>query len=105
MDTNVIVQLIRESKHSIISDNSWALIIAALTPTLMALAAYIKAKSVSEQVNQVHLSINSRLDQWLKTERQQGITDGRIEERKDAETLRINAQSADDPSKPAPTKS
>jgi hypothetical protein len=104
MDTNVAVQIVKGSGN-LISDSSWALIIAALTPTLVALAAYLKAKAVSKQVNEVHLSINSRLDQWLKTEREQGEAHGRVEERKDAAALKNNAQPEDDHSKQPPTKS
>lgn len=86
MDTNLLQQLLLLSaqKSHGISDASWVLIIAAVTPTLVALAAYLKTRAVSTAVKEVHLSINSRFDEWLKVEREQGVASGRIEERKDA---------------------
>jgi len=67
-----------------VSINMVLLIIAALAPTLAALAAWLKARAAVTGVKEVHLAINSRLDEWLKLERTQGVETGRQEERKAA---------------------
>jgi len=87
MDTNllnIIVTLMAKQKPTSDTLNMVVLVIAAVAPTLAALAAFLKARSVEAGVKEVHLAVNSRLDEWLKLERTQGVETGRQEERKAA---------------------
>jgi len=81
MDTNVVYELIRAFANSKqgggIDTQTVLLILTAVTPTLAALATYLKAKSVHDEVKDVHLSINSRLDGWLEKARADGVTEER----------------------------
>jgi len=57
-----------------------AAIIAAIPPTL---TAYVAFKSIKKDVREVHLSLNSRLDQLLQSEkiisRAEGVREGKNE--------------------------
>lgn len=63
------------------------LILNALGPVLAAIAAFF-ARSAVAGVKEVHLAINSRLDQWLLLERKQGVETGRQQERDDAAKIK-----------------
>jgi len=83
MDTNVLqllTHLLAQKPNSGTND-TLVLVLVALAPTLTALAAYLKARSVDAGVKEVHLAINSRFDEWLAVERKQGVATGRQEER------------------------
>ena len=83
MDTNAINELIKllasQKSGGTIDIHTVVLIIAAIAPTLAAIAAYIKAKTVQAEVKDVHLSINSRLDGWLEKARVDGVMGERKE--------------------------
>lgn len=68
----------------------WIQIIAALAPTLMALAALIASMKNSTSIKEVHLSVNSRMDELLIASRSQGARDARDEQAAtDAKALAI----------------
>jgi hypothetical protein len=91
MDTNLVAVIVAAVKATAPSgDTTGALtviliaMIAAMPPTLVALAGLFKAKEVAAGVKEVvtgvkevHLSINSRLDKWLMAEHTQGVATGR----------------------------
>lgn len=56
------------------SDEFWKGFWVALPPTLVAAAALWQAYKT-------HKSVNSKLDEWLAVERQQGKRDGKAEEK------------------------
>ncbi len=90
MDTNLITAIAAAVAASSGSKNDSTLtviliaMIAAIPPTLVAMAGLFKSKEavagvkeVVSGVREVHLSINSRLDKWLIAEHNQGIAAGR----------------------------
>jgi len=77
MDTNVLQFLTTHRS----GNDTVMLVLVALAPTLASLAAYLKARAAVVGVKEVHLAINSRLDEWLKVERAQGVETGRQTER------------------------
>ena len=52
-------------------------IIASIPPTIAALAALIVSNKNHQAVREVHLSLNSRLDQLLGMARAAGVIEGR----------------------------
>jgi hypothetical protein len=86
MDTNVLHLLQQLSAQKTSSHDAVVFIVVALAPTLAALAAYLKARAAVAGVKEVHLSINSRFDEWLRVERTQGIASGRQQERDSQKT-------------------
>ena len=83
MDTNAVYELIKilalQKESRGIDTQTLILILAAIAPTLAAIAAYIKAKAVLAETKDVHLSINSRLDGWLEKAREDGVLGERRE--------------------------
>jgi len=53
--------------------------IAAIPPTLAALAALIVALKGSQKLTQLHLQINSRMDQLLEVSTSAARAEGRLE--------------------------
>lgn len=64
------------------SDAVITAIIAAVPPTLLAGLALLKAGKVEKAVNEVHLSVNSRLDEFLKVTKTASHAEG-VKEEKD----------------------
>lgn len=89
MDTNLFLLLVKASQEASSSGTSTSTLvimalIAALPPTLVALAGWFKSQKVEKDVAEVHLSINSRLEQLLKGERVAGELDGRTKATQEA---------------------
>ena len=58
-------------------------LIVAIPPTIAGIAALIVSLKNHDAVKEVHLAINSRLDQLLALAREAGFTDGRKAEGED----------------------
>lgn len=56
-------------------------IIAAFPPTLMALLTLLHSKKNERAIENIHISINSRMDELLKTARGEATLEGREIER------------------------
>jgi hypothetical protein len=87
MDTNlvtVIAAAVAAAGTSSKSDPALSVIlaiaialIAAIPPTLVAMAGLFKSREALAVGKETHLSINSRLDKWLIAEHNQGVAAGR----------------------------
>lgn len=69
------------------SDAVMTALIVAVPPTLIAIAGLV---AVLRKVETVHKTINSRLDQWLKVERGQGVAEGREQQRQESADQKSN---------------
>lgn len=55
----------------------WVSLFAAIPPTLLALAALVASLKNSAKIQDIHLSLNSRLSQLIATSKSQGRQDER----------------------------
>jgi tellurite resistance protein TehA-like permease len=63
MGAIVIITLVRPGADNLALETE----IATITvPTLVGLMAYLKSAQVARQVQEVHISLNSRLSEWMK---------------------------------------
>lgn len=66
------------------TNNSTLIIIAAIAafpPTLVAFFSLLQNKKNTKAINEVHLSLNSRLDALIKSEKSVSKTEGLVEGR------------------------
>jgi hypothetical protein len=91
MDTNsvaVLLQLMEQSRAAapavggITSQQVIYMLITAIVAGAPGIAAWLKSIANNLAIKEVHVAINSRLDEWIKVERRQGERDGRDEERR-----------------------
>jgi hypothetical protein len=81
-------KLVYSSKGYDMTTQLWIILISAIAPTLLALAAVITALKNGSAIKEVHLSLNSRLDELVAASKALGI----IEERdKNAVVAQITA--------------
>lgn len=70
--------------------------IAATPPTIMALAAFIKAKGASRKIEELHVLVNSRLSELLAATAAANKSEGELKGRKDLQAEQTETLAAKD---------
>lgn len=83
MDTNLLnqllTQIVAQKATEGLSSSTLIFIIAALMPTLAAIAAYLKAAAAAAGTKEISVKVDGKLEEFLRVARSQGKDAGRQE--------------------------
>ena len=79
------------------TDTVTVALITAVPPTIVAGIAVWQARQAKAQVNEVHLSVNSRMDEMLEMNRREATLEATEAERKRGATVAAELAASDNP--------